>query len=266
MRRRPRLFRRARGRSNPGNWNKVKERRFESVALVGNARAVVFDRSLAKHRESLAKHRELGVRLVEPMAKLLGHRTGDLIAKMPNSRTKTNPDPESGSVNGEFVQNLIDAQPRLFAYAVSLMADVDAANDVLQESNRVLLEKWTRFDSSQDFLKWACGFVRVQVREHYRDDSRDKLRFSMDLMEVVADEEERDSHFSRYRGVMQTCLDALTPHQRNLIDMRYASGASVARMSNELDRPAASISTSLNKIRRILTDCTDRVMKTEGTL
>lgn len=169
----------------------------------------------------------------------------------------------------QFVDLLVQSQPRLFAFAVMLLTDLDAANEVLQNANRVLLEKSDQFDSTRDFTRWACGFIRTQAKAYYRDEKRHLHQFSTELLDEIAleeqDEEENEIMLS-CRGALRGCLEGLTEHQRMLIELRYAPGASVAVMSTELKRPASSISSSLNKIRRMLADCVERVIKAEGAL
>ncbi|KAA1259117.1 RNA polymerase sigma factor [Rubripirellula obstinata] len=161
-------------------------------------------------------------------------------------------------------EKLVQSQSRLFAYAVTLLADLEAAHDVLQDANRVLLEKLDDYDPSRDFTQWACGFVRTQARAYFRDHARDRLQFSADLIEKIAVEANVEVTESAYRGILRTCLDKLTDHQRMLIELRYTSESNVAGMAKELGRPAPSISTSLNKIRRMLVECTNRLLNAEG--
>ena len=161
-------------------------------------------------------------------------------------------------------EQLVQAQSRLYAYAVTLLADLEAAHDVLQDANRVLLEKLDDYDPSRDFTQWACGFVRTQARAYFRDHARDRLQFSADLIEQIAVEAKIEVTESAYRGILRTCLDKLTDHQRMLIELRYTSESNVAGMATELGRPAASISTSLNKIRKMLIECTTRLLHVEG--
>ena len=159
----------------------------------------------------------------------------------------------------QFTELVIAAQPRLYSYALALMPNLDSANEVLQEANRVMLESEDQYDPERDFLSWACGVIRYRVLAMVRDRGRDKLFFDSELVETIADYSARQTHDSEERQrLIRKCYEKLTEHQRMLLDLRYEPEASVASMAELLDRPASSISSSLTKIRRKLTDCVRR--------
>jgi RNA polymerase sigma-70 factor (ECF subfamily) len=159
----------------------------------------------------------------------------------------------------QFTELVIAAQPRLYSYTLALVPNLDSANEVLQEANRVMLENEHQYDPERDFLSWACGVVRYRVLAMVRDRGRDKLFFDSELVETIAEHSAKQNQDSEERrGLIGKCYEKLTEHQRMLLDLRYEPEASVASMAELLDRPASSISSSLTKIRRKLTDCVRR--------
>ena len=66
-------------------------------------------------------------------------------------------------------------QNRLHAYILSLLADPVAGQDVLQETNLVLIRKADDFQSGASFESWAYNTARFQVLAHLRDRKRDRL-------------------------------------------------------------------------------------------
>ncbi|TWT81438.1 hypothetical protein CA13_28910 [Planctomycetes bacterium CA13] len=64
-----------------------------------------------------------------------------------------------------FPEVLVSRQQRLLSYIVSFFGDVNAAWDVLQATNRGLLEKREGFQIGTSFLNWALSTLRgVSVR------------------------------------------------------------------------------------------------------
>jgi RNA polymerase sigma-70 factor (ECF subfamily) len=162
------------------------------------------------------------------------------------------------------VNLLIQAQPRLLSYALALLPNLDSAYDVLQETNRILLERADAYDADRDFVSWACGIIRHQVLAKYRDASRSKLIFDPELVEKISSLTEKAIGSDMRQAALSTCYAGLTDHQRMLVDMRYGPDGSVRKMAEELMRPAASISTSLHKIRQILEQCIRRTIQETG--
>ena len=171
---------------------------------------------------------------------------------------------QNRSNSSRFALLLTDAQPGLYGYVVTLLPDLDAARDVLQETNVVLCEKEAEYDPTRDFMAWARGVARYQVLAYHRDRGRDKLVFRQEVVECLAgDTAEPSDYLDSLRRALQTCLQKLTPRQKELVELRYGPGGSVERMSEELGRPAPSISSSLTKCRRALADCAKRVLRGE---
>lgn len=158
-----------------------------------------------------------------------------------------------------FTERIIAAQPNLYSYALALIPDLDAASEVLQEANRVMLESESQYDTERDFLSWACGVLRYRVLARVRDHGRERLCFDSDLVEALAKQiARRETIGDQRRKLLRKCYEKLTEHQRMMLDLRYESGATIESMSRLLDRPATSVSTSLTKIRRKLSECVSR--------
>jgi len=176
------------------------------------------------------------------------------------SKRESGPELDTAGGQTPVFGHLVRAQPRLFAYALTLLPDLDAAHDVLQQANCKLLENAEKFEANREFLPWACGAIRNEVLAYYRDRSRDKHVFSIDFVSRIAEPAEHSLDDDCHQSSLKVCYEKLTDHQRMLIDMRYGAEGSVAKMAQQLGRPPSSISTSLTKIRRILEDCVGRVV------
>ncbi|KAA1259913.1 RNA polymerase sigma factor [Rubripirellula obstinata] len=159
-----------------------------------------------------------------------------------------------------FTERIIAAQPRLYSYAAALTPDLDAAGEVLQEANRVMLESESQYDPERDFLSWACGVLRYRVLARVRDRGRERLCFDSELVETLAQQMAKREADGDLRSTwLRKCHEKLTEHQRMMLDLRYESGATVESMSKLLNRPVTSVSSSLTKIRRKLSDCVSQL-------
>jgi threonine dehydratase len=63
----------------------------------------------------------------------------------------------------DFVALLTGSQRRLHAYIFSLVWNPADADDILQETNIVLLKKAAEYDTNRDFLPWALTIARFQA-------------------------------------------------------------------------------------------------------
>jgi RNA polymerase sigma-70 factor (ECF subfamily) len=162
----------------------------------------------------------------------------------------------------QFVQEMIAAQSRLYALVLAMTANRQMADDVLQETNLVLLRKEQDFELGTNFFAWAAQVAAYQVQNHRKKQGRDRLRFDDTLVEHLADEAQFALPARVDRDALRECLDKLSAAERDLIRRRY-SGASVRQLAEERGRSAASISQSIYRSRGNLADCMRRVIARE---
>jgi RNA polymerase sigma-70 factor (ECF subfamily) len=154
------------------------------------------------------------------------------------------------------VQELIICQDRLYAYVLALLGDPAAAEDVLQETNLAATERLAETAAIADFTAWLFGVARHQVQTHRRRRGRERLRFSDDLLELLADELPAATvELSVRHRALSGCLADLPDEHRALILRRYEPGGSVQRLAAELERTVGVVSQMLYRIRVALLHC-----------
>ena len=77
----------------------------------------------------------------------------------------------------DFVLLLATCQRPIFLYAMSLLGNVQDAEDVVQESGLVLWKKFHEYQPGTDFVRWACQIARYQSLK-LRDGGFGGRRFS----------------------------------------------------------------------------------------
>ncbi len=166
--------------------------------------------------------------------------------------------------NDEFCRKMVDAQRGLYAYIVRLLPDVADANDVLQNTNVVILSKQKDFRVEADFNAWAAGIARRQVLAFRRDAGRDRLIFREQLLDQLADRGiaqigSADVMFE----AMELCRGKLSEADRQLLDYRYAENLSVTNIAENLGRSPHAVSQALYRIRVTLLECIQRVLSSQ---
>ena len=82
-----------------------------------------------------------------------------------------------------FMQRLVDVQTELYCFVSTVMgSNKSDVSDVVQETNRALIEHADGYDVARPFLPWALGFAKNQVLCHYKKCKRDRLVFDEELM------------------------------------------------------------------------------------
>ncbi|MBI1369622.1 MAG: sigma-70 family RNA polymerase sigma factor [Planctomycetes bacterium] len=166
----------------------------------------------------------------------------------------------------QFGQQLTGIQPRLYSYIMSILPDADAASEVLQRTNLVILQKAHEYPDGSDLTAWACRIAYYEVLGFRRDRARNWSHFNeRDLEQIAAAANDRAAHFEHRRRLLNQCIEKLTPDQRDLLLRRYTSGEPVHRLAEQMGRPVGSISQTLYRIRRLVIDCVRRTGAEEAS-
>jgi RNA polymerase sigma-70 factor (ECF subfamily) len=164
---------------------------------------------------------------------------------------------DSPDTRAEYVQMLIDVQPRLFAYISTLLGNVHDASNVLQETNMVLWQKSDDYKPGTNFRAWAREIAYFKSLAFARDSKRDKLILNQALIEQYFaesdswDEEER-------RLALRHCVSKLDVRQRQLLRQRYESGASMKQLAEQQGKSEAAVKMTLKRVRESLMACIQR--------
>ena len=167
----------------------------------------------------------------------------------------------------DFVALLSNSQWKLHAYIFSLVWNPADADDILQETNIVLLKKAAEYDTNRKFLPWALTIARFQALAGLK--RRQRLRFVFDdaLTMFLADDAAReDSILEARRLALATCLQKLPAASRDLLVRRYEPKAVVGDMAAALGLSLKTLSDRLRRIRQKLLDCINRTLAEEALI
>lgn len=165
-----------------------------------------------------------------------------------------------------FVEVMTRYQGRLFGYALSLTADHEAANDLLQEANVVLWENWKEYKMGTNFKAWAFRILHFQFMAQRQRKLRDRLRFGDQLVSTIAVEaSKRDENYEQRVTFLQHCLEQLKPRWRRVLSMRYSDGLAVQDIGEQVELSANATSQLLFRARQVLIECVKREQEREAT-
>jgi RNA polymerase sigma-70 factor, ECF subfamily len=156
-------------------------------------------------------------------------------------------------------------QRRLYGYIVTLVPNRNDAEEIFSQTTLVLWEKWAQFDPTRSFISWACGVARNKVLQHQAKPERHWEGLSEDVVATVSEERDRLQHVldQRSEGLMR-CMDDLKAWQRHLVETCYSGAVSIAAVAHQMGITPNAVSSRLRRIRRILHECVDRTVQSEG--
>ena len=148
-------------------------------------------------------------------------------------------------------------QRRLYLYTVTLMCGAADAEDVFQEANLVLWQKFRQYQEGTNFFAWACQIIRHKAMKHREKRARAAQLLDPDVLDRLAElAVEEVEHLDEFhRQILTDCMNRLSPGDRELMRQRYVEAMRVQAMAASMNRSPNAVSKSLGRIRRLLLEC-----------
>ena len=153
----------------------------------------------------------------------------------------------------------------LYRYAFMLVLRQSDADDVLQEASVALWKKFDQFDPELPFLPWAKRFVFLEVLNFRKRKKGAPIALSDSVIEQLG--EENSAHedvLAVQREALEGCVAKLKSRDREMLEARYDSETSLVELANSSNRSVNSMYVILNRIRKQLLQCVNRVLRSEG--
>lgn len=164
-----------------------------------------------------------------------------------------------------FVGLLLKAEPQIAGFVRAQILDRNDADDVFQETAKVLWEKFGEFQEGTNFVAWAYQIARYKVQQYYQEQQRQARKFNSEVLELIAQTSESlGNEIPDMRQALVNCMEKLPGSDRDIVQRCYAIGASVRAVADELGRPFETIRSVLKRSRRTLFECIQRTLSREA--
>lgn len=160
------------------------------------------------------------------------------------------------SNKSDFQSELKIHQQQMLAFIFGLIPHKQDAEDILQKTNLILLQKQDQFNSKKgSFKAWAFQIARYQVLAHRTIHARSKICFSNELTEVLADESVDFDTPEIKKNALNKCYKKLPEHMRQITELRFKKELSYKEISVCVNRPVSAISATLTRARQNIMGC-----------
>ncbi|NWK54445.1 sigma-70 family RNA polymerase sigma factor [Verrucomicrobiaceae bacterium N1E253] len=155
---------------------------------------------------------------------------------------------------------LEQCQASLRGYLISLTANMQDVDDLLQETNHYLVEHLDQFEQGSHFKAWAFSVARYCILAQQRDRSRSRISYMEDAtIELLA-----NSAIDRLPGederihTLRHCIQKLAPGERSLVRQVYIDKKSLTHIAENLGRSANALHKTISRIRQALRVCIEQ--------
>ncbi len=154
---------------------------------------------------------------------------------------------------------------RIYGFIMALVPNWADADDILQETTKVMWSKFNTFTPGTNFLSWALKIAKFQVLSYLGKKRGDKLRFQDDLIEAIAQDA---SSFDQtdLRDSLRDCIGKLAKNDRQLLELRYENNANPQKVAQHIGKGVDSVYKALTRIHNQLFYCIKRKISMEQQL
>lgn len=167
----------------------------------------------------------------------------------------------------EFVRLFQRNERKLYGYILSFVPNIAAADEISQETYLRLWEQFDQFDTSKDFISWACTIAYYRVLNYRTLRSREPAQFDSKVLELVADRiSRRGDELAAKQSHLIDCLAQLSEFKREVIRLYYSLGMTAKSVADTLGRNVAVVEKTLVRVRHTLHDCVEAAMRREDRI
>jgi RNA polymerase sigma-70 factor, ECF subfamily len=175
------------------------------------------------------------------------------------------PDEQPRLSSQEFDALLAEAQPRLKGYVASILGGWSDVDDIVQETNLVLVVKRDDFEAGTNFIAWAFRVAYFKATTWRRNRMREgRVVFSETAFQNVAAFAE--AHFADRKPVVEAlanCLKLLPPRERDLVTSKYVDHRSLVDLAATRGCSSNSLHKSISRIRLALRKCISQNLRSK---
>lgn len=167
-------------------------------------------------------------------------------------------------ITKEFILSITECQGQLYSYILSLTGNSDIARDLLQETNKSILEKVSDFTPGTSFSAWASKIAFFKVLSYRRDSQRESMLFSVEkLREISQKTLAKNKDHDRRLDSLFHCLEQLPDDKQKLLKQRYEEELPLEELASLWGRTYNATAALLYRVRLTLMDCVNKTLKLE---
>ena len=152
---------------------------------------------------------------------------------------------------------------RIYGFIMTLVFNHHDAEEVFQNTNVILWNKFADFQPGSNFFAWASRIAYYEVLSLMKQQRRSRT-FSDEALELLANEAIALSDRSTERQeALEECLGRLAAPDRELLQERYYFQRAPKQIAATHAKSVHAIYRALSRVHNVLLNCVQRNMKAD---
>ena len=174
------------------------------------------------------------------------------------------PESPADDLSSEFLGHMLRSQRSIRNYIFSLHPRAQDLDDLVQQTALTLWREFEKFDSTREFLPWALRVSYFEVLRFRKKQSRDRLVFSDDFIELLSTEFSEEASSGPHRQALDACLAKLDAKSREVLLARYTENVTVSSLAAKHRTSVHRLYHMLDSARSSLVACVRRQIHMTG--
>lgn len=159
------------------------------------------------------------------------------------------------------LKELLGFRSELLGFIRAILRNPSDAEDLFQETCRIILEKSAGAEPILDFRAWAKEIARRQVLHHYRTLRTRKTATvpSEEMAELVSDVYLKHSptreELAEESAALRACMEEIPEKQRQVIRLRFMAGQGYDSIARAIQGSEGAIRRMVARTRILLMEC-----------
>jgi RNA polymerase sigma-70 factor (ECF subfamily) len=165
----------------------------------------------------------------------------------------------------DFVSLLIPNQRKIQAYIITLVPNINDAEDVYQETVSEMWNKFSTFKPGTDFIAWAITTARFKVLAFRSKHRNSKVQFNSNTYEFLEPAAASQLPVIQdHLDVLGMCLRKLSDNEKSLLKMRYENDLTFQKIASRVGKTAPALHRQMSIIHSRLAICIRHILRQEG--
>jgi len=187
---------------------------------------------------------------------------------MTNKGEKDEGKPENQATADQFFKLIMANQRQIYGYILKLVPIWNDADDIFQETTKIMWKKFDNFVPGTDFVAWGVNIARYNILNFRKKQSQrgNRVMFNSDLMKTIEIKAKNAGSKTDARiSALQKCIQKLSSHDRWLILLRYEQGMTTRKLADRIGIKIHSLYKIIPRIQNALLKCIRRTLATGET-
>ena len=165
----------------------------------------------------------------------------------------------------EFIALFVRHEPAIHSFLTSLLANLDDAENVMQETSMGMWKKFDQFQPGTNFRNWAFQIARYEAMNYRRKRQRDRHFFNDELVRLLTDDaKDQAAELEEERRLLAHCIAKLRSRDRSVLSNCYRDGSTIKAYAESVSRTPNAVRKHLARLRAALSSCVRQTLGVDG--